>query len=746
MTNCSCFVLVRYSRAAVQALFKSVRSSTEGDTAHDTWLPPLTADLLLQPHLGLFPFPSYFSALHQFLADFYHSGRRLEASTHKSKPQDSLTFLRNEAGYTVEQVDIAASCLPDLLSIVDDEGIKLLLYHLEPLFTCLETRLHACTQLFDMLAQALGPKNTVKTFLKCLLSLFDSHAMDIYDVIIRQTFLSQIIVRFGLDGFLKHFISFVVDAVAFSSKVESKALKGDRLSINSAEGITAGIPTPEMEYTTKDVPLDIDDLELPGSFFRGASEDQDVQIGSYTMGIEELETQREYEKSRQTLGQVRDEDEKDDEIVEQVTLLPRGSIDEEGEGRLFQGHISDDDDDDLVTDEVHEARRAGKVSTGKIFDEVSEERGVGDGAVDVKDNSTLTAVGTGNGIANNVDAFDVEGKELLSENDPASDVIQKKQVSLEFDANEDNVPHLNALQSEKGDFDLRKGDVELQELEASKRKSDEISESLTEKEKHEIGVNNMVARNVTGQEKTENNVAGVMEELNEEDVDDKNPDGSIDEGAEDIEKGDENGEDSVEGVRLPEEENLASEEDEEESSSEDELQDNVVLEPEDEEVTKDQPTAYQIKTFYNGTKSKTELQEKKAQKEHDELTPGTISGVAAESIVWLAPRLGPVLTSKYIASQLLTMLPHCYMGYVGSNDNDDDTKTVNDRNAKWLLFCLSNFCTLYGEAFMLNQYLPYIDKTVSDQTQRPDELLCKGWLLLGISTRISTSTSISINA
>lgn len=615
----------------------------------------------------------------------------------------------------MEQVDIAASFLPDLLSIVDDEGIKLLLYHLEPLFTCVQTRLHACTQLFDMLAQALGPKNTVKTFLKCLLSLFDSHALDIYEVITKQTFLSQIIVRFGLDGFLKHFISFVVDAVAFSSKVESKAEKGDRLSIQSAEGLTSDIPASEMEYATKDVSLDMDDLELPGSFLREASEDQDVQIGSYSMGFEELETQGEFAVSHQNLGQVRDDNDKDDEIAEQVTLLPRGIIDEEGEGRLFQGHISDDEDP--VTDEVDDGRRSGKFAgTDSIRDVVTQQRGVGDAAGDVNGSFTSPSVGTGNGNDNNFDIIDVEDKGLLSENAPASVAIEKKQISVEFEANDDNVIEMDVLQSEKEDLDVKKGDVELQELEALSRKGNEVSESLTGKAGHEIGVNNMVARNVILHAKTKDKGVGGMEEFNEEDVGDKNPDGSIEEEEddEDIEEVNDNGEDSLEEIGLPAEENLVSDEDEEESSSEDDSQGNAMLEPEDEEATKDEPSAYQINTFYNGTKSKTVQQEKKAQKQHDELSPGTISGIAAEGIVWLAPRLGPVLTSKYIASQLLTMLPHCYLGNVGSNDDDDDTKMVNDRNAKWLLFCLSNFCTLYGEAFMLNQYLPYIDKTVSD--------------------------------
>ena len=701
-------VFIRFARAAVNALFKGVCSSAEGDrVSHDGWLPPLTADLLLQPHLGLFPFPSYFSALHEFLAAFYHSARKADVNAHKSKPQDSLAFLRNEVGYSVEQVDIAASFLPDLLPIVDDEGIKLLLYHLEPLFTCLETRLHACTQLFDLLAQALGPKNTVKTFLKCLLSLFDSHALEMYEAITKQTFLSQIIVRFGLDGFLKHFISFVVDAVAFKSKMESKSGRGDGVSIHSGEGVTSEIPGPEMEYNTKDVALDMDDLDLPGSFLREGFEDRDVQIG--LMNIEDLDTHGEFAVTRQNLGQVGD-----DEIVEQVTLLPRGIIDDEGDGRLFQGHNSDDDEDDVpVTDEMDDGRRLGNVAgIDNIRDVVCQHQGVGDGALDVEDRSTSTSAGAGSGDADNIASVDVNDRELQSENDSASGSIQDKHMPVQFEAKDGNVLATHVLQNENEDLDVGNGDVELEGFDAYSPQRNDICESLAEKTTHDIGGNNMLARNVIRQEipKDEEEVRG---EFNEEDVQEQNPDEPIEYDNEEIEEPEGSGEDSLEQIRLPVEENMAFEEDGEASSGDDDPQSNVILDQEDQEVTKDQPSAYQIKTFYNTTKSKNIQQENKTQKQHDELTPGTISGIAAESIVWLAPRLGPVLTSKYIASQLLTMLPHCYVGHVGSNDDDDDAKTVNDRNAKWLLFCLSNFCTLYGEAFMLNQYLPYINKTVS---------------------------------
>ena len=643
--------------------------------------------------------------MHEFLAAFYHSARKADDNAQKSKPQDSLTFLRSEIGYTVEQVDIAASFLPDLLPIVDEEGIKLLLYHLEPLFTCLQTRLHACTQLFDMLAQTLGPKNTVKTFLKCLLSLFDSHALEIYEVITKQTFLSQLIVRFGLDGFLKHFISFVVDAVAFKSTMESKAGRGDGLSIHSGEGVTSEIPVPEMDYNAKDVALDMDDMELPGNFLREGSEDQEVQIG--LMNIEDLDTNGEFAVTRENLDQVGD-----DEIVEQVTLLPRGIIDEEGDGRLFQGHISDDDDDFPVTDETDDRRSSKVGGMDNMRDVVPQQQCVGDASLDVKDVSSSTSAGAGTGDAGNIDSVYVGDQELQSEDDPASDSIQENQMPVEFETNDSNVLTTHLRQSEKEDLNARNGEVQLQEFYASWAKENDISKSLTDETGHDIGVHNKLAENVIRQEKPKDEEE-VRAEFNDEDVLDEDPDEVTEDDNEEIEEAEVSGEDSLEQIRLPVEENLAFEEDGEDSSGDDDLQRNAILDPEDEEATKNEPSAYEIKTFYNSTKSNDIQQENKAQKQHDELTPGTISGIAAESIVWLAPRLGPVLTSKHVASQLLTMLPHCYMGYVGSNDDDDDAKTVNDRNAKWLLYCLSNFCTLYGEAFMLNQYLPYINKTVS---------------------------------
>lgn len=685
----------RYARAAVHALL------TEGDKdSHDALLPRLTADLLLQPHLGLFPFPSYFSALHDFLAAFYHTGRKIEPSTYKSKLQDSLVFLRGEAGYTVEQVDIAASFLPDLLSIVDDEGIKLLLYHLEPLFTCLETRLHACTQLFDMLAQALGPKNSIKSFLKCLVSLFDSHALDVYEVITKQTFLSQIIVRFGLDGFLKHVISFVVDAVSFNSKMESKADKIDRISVHSSEDATSGIVCTEMEYSAKGVPLDIDDLDLPGDFLREGSEDQDVPIGSFSMGIEEFETEGKFAITHQNLGQARGGEGKDE--VEQVTLLPRGIIDDEVEARLFQGHISDDEDnagDDEPTNRGHVSKI---VSIERICD-FSDCTVLDSGAMEVEDRSLTTATDADQVSACGDD--NAKGRELEG-------VIAN---ACEASEREKNFKPLDSL---KVDVKKNVDKAQVQKSEASNTNCVEVPEELTGESGIATGTNNRTVPYITTQFSSSDKGDNVTEERNEGCTLGSPLDGVTDEKNRELQEtertdnGNKTADDILENLSFPEGDPASEEEDA--ASSEDDSRDNEV-DPEDNVTNKSKQSTYEINTFYNDTNypSKPVQYGKKVLKQHDELTPGTISTIAAESIVWLAPRLGPVLTSKYIASQLLTMLPHCYIGYVGTNDDDDDLKTVSDSNAKWVLFCLSNFCTLYGEAFLLNQYLPYINKTVS---------------------------------
>lgn len=96
---------------------------------------------------------------------------------------------------------------------------------------------------------------------------------------------------------------------------------------------------------------------------------------------------------------------------------------------------------------------------------------------------------------------------------------------------------------------------------------------------------------------------------------------------------------------------------------------------------------------------------------------GNISQVAAESVLWLCHRLGPVLTAKYLSRNLLRMLNLCYMSsdsfapvneeYIDHPIRIGTQKVHGDILAQNVLECLSQVACLYGDQIILLQYLPY---------------------------------------
>ncbi|XP_059059131.1 WD repeat-containing protein 81 [Achroia grisella] len=107
-----------------------------------------------------------------------------------------------------------------------------------------------------------------------------------------------------------------------------------------------------------------------------------------------------------------------------------------------------------------------------------------------------------------------------------------------------------------------------------------------------------------------------------------------------------------------------------------------------------------------------------------------ISDMSSESLIWLAHRLGPVLTCRYITRNLLKMLTLCYIGkdnlspWEGDDkDEFDEISVVNsrvmgDRNAMKVIKCLTSIVAMYGEQLIIFQYLPHMGELIASCRRR----------------------------
>jgi len=96
----------------------------------------------------------------------------------------------------------------------------------------------------------------------------------------------------------------------------------------------------------------------------------------------------------------------------------------------------------------------------------------------------------------------------------------------------------------------------------------------------------------------------------------------------------------------------------------------------------------------------------------------SIVQVSSETLLWLAHRLGPVLTAKHISRNLLRMMSLCYLPPEGLKTTksiyfpDQQIRlssgmTTGDILSRPLLDSLVKIAELYGEHFILIQYMPY---------------------------------------
>ncbi|KAJ2946109.1 hypothetical protein O0L34_g5031 [Tuta absoluta] len=117
------------------------------------------------------------------------------------------------------------------------------------------------------------------------------------------------------------------------------------------------------------------------------------------------------------------------------------------------------------------------------------------------------------------------------------------------------------------------------------------------------------------------------------------------------------------------------------------------------------------------------------EEETDKENSDKISEMSSESLIWLAHRLGPVLTCRHITRNLLKMLTLCYIGKENLACCDDykdsfdeisivNSRVVGDRNAMKVIKCLVSIVAMYGEQVVIFQYLPHIGELIASCRKR----------------------------
>ena len=276
-------------------------------------LPPPSVDLLLHPAFPIIPFPDYFPSFYNLIHNLRLIENHITVLSSKEITVEKMNQIRSLAKH---KVSLTVQYLSRMACSVGLDALEILMPYVVEMVEDPLTSAQAAWSLFNPIAKAIGPTETSKHFLRLLTKLFDEEDttpkfMKIY----HRSYVMQLVVRFGLDTFLNHFCTLLIEAVAAYKNFQGEDPVNRQIS-NESEDIhypgvfvNEGFDAEERGFTSEHTVVFPDTMSLEDEDRLKAPTDPDiVSSGSGSMGNMSQDDIHESQSSGTKSGHDGDED------------------------------------------------------------------------------------------------------------------------------------------------------------------------------------------------------------------------------------------------------------------------------------------------------------------------------------------------------------------------------------------------------------------------------------------------------